>query len=109
MRTKEVTFNGKKYTVKESRIKDLEKMMSELSGDFDTLVALKKGADLTQTLSALLVTKIRMILPKVKEEEIPDAFPSEVEEVIEAFIEVNFSGLRKLLSQLFSFAHIASR
>ena len=109
MRSKEITFNGKKHTVQEQRVKDLNKLMDSMKDDFEKFTNLKSIEDLKDAILSILQDKLTLIVPGIKAEDIPEAYPSEIEGVLEAFLEVNFSGLRKLLGQLLSYAKIASR
>ena len=108
-RTKEITFNEKKHTLKEFRVKELEKLLDEFKGDFDSISTIKSADDLKQVASSLLRHRLPMLIPGITENDIENAYPSEIEEALEAFIEVNFTGLRMLVGQLFSLAHVASR
>ena len=108
-RSKEITLNEKTHTIKEFRVKELEKLLASFKEDFDVVTKIKTVADLQQVAGALLRTKLPVLVPTLTLEDIDDAYPSEIEACIEGFIEVNFTGLRKLVGQLFSLAHVASR
>jgi hypothetical protein len=99
MRTKTVTVNGKKVTVKESRVSEIKndilpKVFSTLEGlDIKGSLQDKQVTDLIP----LFAEKVSEFFPEVSAEDIEDAYPSEIEELVKAFIEVNFSGLKKIL------------
>lgn len=108
-RSKVITINEKKVTIKEFRIKELEALIETLKEDFEAVSTIKSAEDLKQVVGALLRTRLPALIPGLQEEDISNAYPSEIEEALEGFIEVNFTGMRKLISQIFNLAHVASR
>lgn len=97
MRSKIVTINGKKVTVKEKRIIELrEEIAPKIFGIFDGGL---EGLD-TADLIPFLEEKVSEIFPELSPEDIDNAFPSELEELIQAFIDVNFGGIKKILPAL---------
>lgn len=108
-RSKKITINEKEFVVKECRIKELEALIEKFKGDFDAVTTIKSAEDLKQVVGALLRTRLPSLIPGLQEDDISNAYPSEIEEALEGFIEVNFTGMRKLVSQIFSLAHVASR
>lgn len=98
MRSKTVTVNGKQVTVKEKRVSELRtevfpKIASFLDGEL-------QNTQVTDILP-LLENKLSEIFPELSPEDVDNAFPSELEELIQAFIDVNFSGLKKMVIPLF--------
>ena len=97
MRQIVVTVNEKRITVKERRISELRteiapKIFSLLDGGLEN----KQIADLIP----LLEDKISEIIPELTPEDIDNAFPSELEALIQAFIDVNFGGVKKIIPML---------
>ena len=98
MRSKTVTVNGKQVVIKERRIHELRteiapKLFALMDGGLEN----KQISDLIP----LLEDKISEIIPELSPEDIDNAFPSEVEELIQAFIDVNFAGVKKTIPTLF--------
>lgn len=108
-RSKEITINEKKVIVREHRVKDLEALIEKFKGDFEAVSTIKTAEGLKQVVGALLRTRLPDLIPGLHQDDIGNAYPSEIEEALGAFIEVNFTGLRKLIGQIFSLAHVASR
>ncbi|MFO7253128.1 MAG: hypothetical protein DIU60_020510 [Actinomycetes bacterium] len=104
-RTKSVTFGGRKIRVEERRIGELEKLIADLfpeSGGDVSKIELDKL--LGQFGFGLLYEKIPVIFPDITAEDVKNAYPSELEALVEAFIEVNFTGLKRLLAPILTFA-----
>lgn len=95
MRTKQVTINGKTINVNEKRVKELKELFSSLSGEVDAVIKVNNAADLTGILNDFLGSKLKLIFPEITEDDIDNAYPSELEEMVGAFIEVNFTGIKK--------------
>ena len=97
MRNKTVTVNGKQVVLKEKRISELRtevfpKIMDLLDGGLSNI-------DVKDILP-LLEEKISEIVPELSPEDIDNAYPSELEALIQGFIEVNFSGVKKMVPTL---------
>lgn len=106
MRQKKVSINGKTVTVSELRVRELRDVVfPKLSSSFE---ALDDKDDVTSIVD-LITVKIAEIIPGVTEEDIEEAYPSEVEALVEAFIDVNFAGLKKILPPILSFASMGTR
>jgi hypothetical protein len=99
-RTQEVTLGKKKITVKESSIRELRNdILPKLTGIKDGI-----GTDTQMTdLFSIFTDKVTEIFPDITADDIDDAFPSEIEELVQAFIDVNFGGLKKILPLAISF------
>ena len=97
-RTETVTVNGKKITVKECKIRELkEDIFPKLTSVMDTEdLAGKEVKDLIP----VFISKITEIFPEITEADIEESYPSEIEALIEAWVNVNFTGLKKLAKQV---------
>lgn len=101
-RSKVVTVNGKQITVKEYKIKELrEDFLPKLASVLDMQeLAGKEMKDLVP----LFESKLAEFFPELTEADIEESYPSEIEALIEALIEVNFTGLKKIYQPLLSLA-----
>ena len=101
MRNKTVEFAGKKIRVEEKRIGELEKIVAELFPESKgNIQKIDLGKLLEQAGFDLLYKKLPVIFPDITEEDIKNAYMSELEALIEVFIEVNFHGLKRLVRPL---------
>ncbi len=95
-RSKVVTVNGKTVTIQEKRIGELEALAEKLGTSVDVLLAANSAGDLKGAVKALLTEKIPEVFPDLTPEDILNAYPSEIEGAVEAFVDVNFFGLKRL-------------
>ncbi len=101
MRNKTVDFAGKKIRVEEKRIGELEKIIADLFPESKgNIQKIDLGKLLEQAGFDLLYKKLPVIFPDITEEDIKNAYMSELERLIEVFIEVNFTGLKRLVKPL---------
>ena len=106
MRSKVVSFAGKEIRVEEKRIGELEKLVQELfpesKGDL-TKIDLGKllggGASFD-----LLYNKIPKVFTGLTKDDVKNAYMSEIETLVEAFVDVNFLGLKKLVQPMLKLA-----
>lgn len=95
MRTKTVAINGKQIVVKEQRISEIKNEV------IPRITGLLSDVDLQDTevkdIFGIISSKLAEFFPSLSEADIEEAYPSEIEELIQAYIEVNFSGLKKIL------------
>ena len=102
MRTKVVKIADKEIIVAEKRIKDFKKLSSDLSVSFkeiiNTDVEGKTTDDIIAGVLNILVDKLTIIFPEITNDDIDNAYPSEIENLIGAFIEVNFTGVKKVIA-----------
>ena len=105
MRNKVVSFAGKELRIEEKRIGDLEKLLVELFPSSKGKIA---NIDLQKELGSLdfdiLYKKLPTIFPDLTKADIQNAYMSEIEALLEAFIDVNFLGLKKLLKPILTLA-----
>ena len=105
MRNKIVTVNDKSITVQEKRIGELESLVKELFPESKGKVAnivlgqILEGADF-----GLLYKLLPKVFPELKKDDIKNAYMSELEALLEAFVDVNFQGLKRLIKPLLGFA-----
>ena len=101
MRNKTVEFAGKKIRVEEKRIGELEKIVAELFPESKgNIQKVDLGKLLEQAGFDLLYKKLPVIFPDITEEDVKNAYMSELEALIEVFVEVNFHGLKRLVRPL---------
>lgn len=105
MRNKLVTIADKTIDVKEMRIGELEKLVIELfpesKGDI-------KKIDISKLLEGagfdLLYDKLPTLFPELTKDDVKNAYMSELEALVEAFVNVNFFGLKKLIQPMLKMA-----
>ena len=101
MRNKTVEFAGKKIRVEEKRVGELEKIVAELFPESKgNIQKIDLGKLLEQAGFDLLYKKLPVIFPDITEEDVKNAYMSELEQLIEVFVEVNFTGLKQLIKPL---------
>jgi hypothetical protein len=105
MRSKVVSFAGKEVRVEEKRIGELEKLVTELfpesKGD---LAKVDLGKLLTGANFDLLYTKLPKVFPELSKEDVKNAYMSEIEALIEAFVDVNFLGIKRIVQPMLKLA-----
>ena len=103
MRNKTVEFAGKKIRVEEKRIGELEKIIAELFPESKgNIQKVDLGKLLEQAGFDLLYNKLPVIFPDISKDDIKNAYMSELEQLIEVFIDVNFTGIKRLITPLMS-------
>ena len=101
MRNKTVDFAGKKIRVEEKRIGELEKIVAELFPESKgNIQKVDLGKLLEQAGFDLLYKKLPVIFPDISKDDIKNAYMSELEQLIEVFVEVNFTGVKRLIGPL---------
>ena len=101
MRNKTVEFAGKKIRVEEKRIGELEKIVVDLFPESKGIIQkVNLGKLLEQAGFELLYKKLPVIFPEITKDDIKNAYMSELEQLIEVFIEVNFHGIKRLIGPL---------
>ena len=101
MRNKTVEFAGKKIRVEEKRIGELEKIVADLFPESKgNIQKVDLGKLLEQAGFDLLYKKLPVIFPDITKEDVKNAYMSELEQLIEVFVEVNFQGLKRLVGPL---------
>ena len=109
MRSKSVSFAGKEIRITERRIGELESALAELfpesGGDLRKIQLENLLEDLAFD---ILYKKLPILIPAITEEDAKNAYMSELEELIEVFIDVNFRGLKRLVKPLLNLMSTAS-
>ena len=101
MRNKTVEFAGKKIRVEEKRIGELEKIVAVLFPESKgNIQKINLNKLLEQAGFDLLYKKLPVIFPDITKEDVKNAYMSELEQLIEVFVEVNFTGLKRLIKPL---------
>lgn len=108
MRNKIVKVGDKEVLVVEKRIKELKQLSKDISVSFNDLLKTdldnRTTDDIFNIIFEQLEDKITIIFPQLTVEDIENAYISEVEELLIAFIEVNFIGAKKVISQVMKLA-----
>ena len=101
MRNKTVDFAGKKIRVEEKRIGELEKIIADLFPESKgNIQKVDLGKLLEQADFDLLYKKLPIIFPDITKDDVKNAYMSELEALVEAFVDVNFFGLKKLIQPM---------
>ena len=101
MRNKTVEFAGKKIRVEEKRIGELEKIVADLFPESKgNIQKVDLGKLLNQADFDLLYKKLPIIFPDITKDDVKNAYMSELEALVEAFVNVNFFGLKKLIQPM---------
>jgi len=107
LRNKTIAFAGKKLRIEESRIGELEEIVARLFPDSKGNIAKINLDDLMNQVGFdLLYDKIPIIFPDITDEDVKNAYPSELEALLEAFVDVNFTGVKRLIGPLMNLMQI---
>ena len=105
-RSKVVTVNGKTITVKESKIRELrDDVMPKLTG---SISAEELAGKEIKDIVPFLMSKITEIFPEVTEADIEESYMSELEALIEAWVNVNFTGIKRIYKPALALIKMAS-
>ncbi len=104
MRSKSVKFAGKEIIVRELRIRELKDLADKVGTDFDGIIKADGFSDVKSAITGILEEKLPVIFPGIKKDDIDEAYVSEVEELITAFVDVNFFGIKKVVTPLLKLA-----
>ena len=90
MRTKIVKVANKEILIQEKTIGEIKKLVNELNMDFSKLMEteINKEGFLNDVLG-ILQDKIEVIFPQLKEIDMDNVYISELEALIDGFLEVN--------------------
>lgn len=104
MRNKIVKVGDKEVLVVEKRIKEFRDLSEKVSLSFNEILKTdledKNTNDVFNTIVDMLEDKLTIIFPQLTNDDIDNAYMSEIEDLISAFIEVNFTGAKKVMSPL---------
>ena len=105
MRSKVVSIAGKNILIEEKRIKELKQLIKDFSPEIKQIweqnIDFNKEESIDEIFS-LVESKITLLFDDLKEEDIENAYMSELEELFKTFVDVNFTGAKKGLSIVIS-------
>ena len=101
MRTKIVKVADKDILIQEKTIGEIKKIINELNIDFSKLMQteLEKENFLSEVLS-IVQDRIEILFPQLKDIDMDNVYISELENLIDGFLEVNFSMLKKVFMKV---------
>ncbi len=108
-RTKEVEIAGKKITVTERKIKELEALAVGLSDSLDAIFKAESSQGAMEAITGILYKHIPEIFPGITKEDIREAYLSEIEELGKAFIDLHFFALKRLLPGLIALVQAGTK
>jgi len=109
-RNKIVKFADKDIDVKEKKIGELEILTRELFPQTKgKLKNLDKALNDLEIDWDLLYKKIPVVFPEITEDDVKNAYMSEIEALIGAFVEVNFFALKQMIPKLMLLAQTGSQ
>lgn len=104
MRTKTVKVAEKNIVIMEKTIGELKQLSKDINVDlnnlFNTELKEMKTDEVVTSIFTLVEAKLTTIFPQLTEADIENAYMSQLEELIEGFIDVNFSGMKKVFSKV---------
>ena len=101
MRNKIVKFADKDINVQEKRIGELEALTKKLfPSTKGKLKDLGKALDDLEIDWSTLYKKLPEVFPDITEEDVKNAYMSELEKLIGAFVEVNFFAIKQMVPKL---------
>lgn len=110
MRNKVVKFANKTINVRECTVGELEILTNELfPSTKGKLKNLDKALSDIEIDWDLLYKKIPVVFPEISEDDVRNAYMSDIEKLIEAFVDVNFLALKRLVPKLTALAQIGSQ
>ena len=97
MRTKIVKVADKDILIQEKTIGEIKRIVNELNVDFSKLMntELEKDNFLNEVL-AIIQDRIEILFPQLKDIDMDNVYISELEALIDGFLEVNFSMMKKV-------------
>ena len=100
-RNKIVKFAGKDINVQERRIGELEILVRELfPATKGKLKNLDKALNDLELDWDLLYKKLPVVFPDITEDDVKNAYMSDLEKLIGAFVDVNFFALKQMIPKL---------
>ena len=101
MRSKVVNIAGKNVLIEEKRIKDLKRLIKDFSPELKELWNKNidiNNADSIDDIFSIIEEKITLIFKDLTADDIENAYMSELEELFNTFMDVNFLGAKKGIS-----------
>lgn len=103
MRNKSIKFAGKDVLIEEKKIGELEKLVADLFPESKgNITKIDLSKLLEQAGFEILYKKLPLLIPEITKDDVKNAYMSEMEELVEAFLDVNFTGLKRLAKPLMS-------
>ena len=101
MRTKIVKVADKDILIQEKTIGEIKKIVNELNIDFSKLMQteLEKENFLNEVL-LIIQDRIEMLFPQLKDVDMDNVYISELESLVDGFLEVNFSMMKKVFMKV---------
>ena len=103
MRSKNVSIAGKNILIQEKRIKEIKELVKQFGPEIQEIwnrnIDFTKGESIDEIFS-LIEDKIVKLFDGLTEDDLENAYMSEIEELIKTFIDVNFTGAKKGLSMI---------
>lgn len=94
---KEHKEKGKTVVVKEKPIGQLEELLNKFLGSkVSEIVQVNDAEQLKSSLFGIIYDNIPELFPPITSEDVKLMYPSEIEELVDAFINVNFFGVKRL-------------
>jgi hypothetical protein len=110
MRNKIVKFADKDIDVKERKIGELEILVRELfPATKGKLKNLDKALNDLEIDWDLLYKKLPVVFPDITEDDVKNAYMSDLEKLIGAFVDVNFFALKQMIPKLMALAQTGSQ
>jgi hypothetical protein len=110
MRNKIVKFADKDIDVKERKIGELEILVRELfPATKGKLKNLDKALNDLEIDWDLLYKKLPVVFPDITEDDVKNAYMSDLENLIGAFVDVNFFALKQMIPKLMALAQTGSQ
>jgi len=104
MRTKIVKVAEKEIIVQEKRIKELKELSEKIALDFKSFIGTdlenKNTNEVFENVFEMLRDKLIIIFPTLTDEDVENAYMSELEELLTSFLEINFMGAKKVITQV---------
>ena len=101
MRTKIVKVADKDILIQEKTIGEIKKIVNDLNIDFSKLMQteLEKENFLNEVL-LIIQDRIETLFPQLKDVDMDNVYISELESLIDGFLEVNFSMMKKVFMKV---------
>ena len=101
MRTKIVKVANKDILIQEKTIGEIKKIVNDLNIDFSKLMQteLEKENFLNEVL-LIIQDRIEILFPQLKDVDMDNVYISELESLIDGFLEVNFSMMKKVFMKV---------
>ena len=101
MRTKIVKVANKEILIQEKTIGEIKKLVNELNMDFSKLMETEINKEgFLNNVFGILQDKIEVIFPQLKDIDIDNVYISELEALIDGFLEVNFLMMKKVFMKV---------